>query len=183
MNGTMWKKLDLHETLQDRRKFLFRVLVIAAVIPGVPWDHAAADIIPQAATNNTPLAFTKHSNAEDELTFESTAHRAWYDVFWTGECGKLPWLEQFLCVEGRPTWTEVTQMVVDKATPKMQTTIRDKMIRLGRMIGHEWARDNDERRINSDDLILWYDWLKNNADANDAVKRLSKAAQNKVGQQ
>ena len=57
------------------------------------------------------------------------------------------------------------------------------MIRLGRMIGHEWARDNDERRIDSDDLTLWYEWLKKSADVTGTVNRLSEAAQRKLDQQ
>ena len=137
----------------------------------------------QAATTMIPPAIAQCSNCEDELTFETSAHRAWYKVFWTGKCSELPWLEQFVCVEGRPTWTEVTRMVVDKATPDTRTVIHDKMIGLGRMIGHEWARDNDERRIDSDDLTLWYEWLKKSADVTGSVNRLSEAAQRKLDQQ
>ena len=175
--------MDPRTAWPNRRKFLFRALVLVAAIQGGTWVYAAADDrVAQDATTNTPKTITEHSKFEDELTFENSTHRAWYTVFWTGNCDELSWFERFLCVEGEPTWTEVTQMIVGKATPNTQKAIQNKMTRLGRMIGHEWARDNDDRRIDSDDLILWYDWLNKSTDATGVVARLSQAVQDKLDQ-
>ena len=74
----------------------------------------------------------------------------------------------------------MTQMIVGKAKPHTQTAIHNKMTKLGRMIGHEWARDNDDRRIDSDDLILWYEWLNKSTDVTGVVARLSQAVQDKL---
>ena len=76
-----------------------------------------------------------------------------------------------------------TQMVVNKAKPDARTDMHDKMIQLGRMIGHEWARHNDDRRINNDDLQLWSGWLEKSADVDGTVNRLAEAAQIKLDKQ
>ncbi len=60
--------------------------------------------------------------------------------------------------------------------------MHDKMIQLGRMIGHEWARHNDDRRIDNDDLMRWSEWLKKSADVNGTVNRLAEAALSKLNQ-
>ena len=175
--------MDPRATWPNWRKFLFRAMVLVATIHGGTWVYAiAAARVAHDDATNTPQTITEHSKNEDELTFENSTHRAWYTVFWTGNCDELPWFERFLCVEDEPTWTEVTQMIVDKATPRTQTAIHNKMTRLGRMIGHEWARDNDDRRIDSADLILWYEWLNKSTDASGVVARLSQAVQDKLDQ-
>lgn len=117
----------------------------------------------------------ERSNWAGGLNFETSAHRAWYAVFWTGKCGELPFLERLVCVKGRPTWSEVTRTVLSKAPFGARTALKDELVRLGRMIGFEWARTNDERRIDNDDLERWSEWLKKDADVNSAVKRLAKA--------
>ena len=54
-------------------------------------------------------------------------------------------------------------------------SLKIELIRLGRSIGFEWARHNDDRRIDTEDLQRWSKWLKKNADVNGAVERVSKA--------
>ena len=175
--------MDPRATCPNWHKFLFGALILVAAIQGGTWGQATADDrVVQDATTNTPQTITERTKREDRLTFENSAHRAWYTVFWTGNCSELPWFERFVCVEDRPTWTEVTQMIVGKATTNTQTAIQNRMTKLGRMIGHEWARDNDDRRIDSDDLVLWYEWLNESTDATGVVNRLSQAVQNKMDQ-
>ncbi len=130
----------------------------------------------RAAAASIAPAVAKRSHWEDGLSFDTSAHRAWYNVFWTGKCGELPFLERLTCLKGRPAWTEVTRMVMAKAQPDARTAMHDRMIRLGRMIGHEWARHNEDRRIDNDDLTLWSKWLKKSADVNGAVDRMAEAA-------
>ena len=184
--GPEWHDAQKNEprlTWLNWRNFLFRALVLVAAIQGGTWGYATAnDQVAQDTATNTPQTITERSKCEDELTFENSAHRAWYKVFWTGNCDELPWFERFVCVEGEPTWTEVTQMIVGKATTDTQKALQNKMTRLGRMIGHEWARDNDDRRIDSDDLILWYEWLNKSTDVTGVVARLSQAVQDKLDQ-
>jgi hypothetical protein len=117
------------------------------------------------------------------LSFDTSAHRAWYSVFWTGKCSELPFFERLVCLKGNPTWSEVTKMVLAKARPGARAVLRAKMMRLGRMIGYEWARHNDDRRIDSDDLKRWSDWLKDGPDVASAVDRLSKVARHRLTQQ
>ena len=181
MNSGNRKGLVPRATWRGRRRFLFRALVLATAVHGATWGLAAADDqVARAATASIAPAVAERSNWEDGLSFETSAHRAWYNVFWTGKCSDLPFFDRLTCLKGRPTWTEVTQMVLAKAQPDARTAMHDRMIRLGRMIGHEWARHNDDRRIDSDDLMRWSEWLKKSADVDGAVNRLAEAAQSKL---
>ena len=183
VNSVMRNRLEPRATWQRRRRFLFRALVLAAAIQGGTWGLAAADDrVVRADTASIAPAATERSTWENGLIFETSAHRAWYNVFWTGKCDELPWIAGMMCVKGRPTWTEITQLVVGKAKPDARTDMHDKMIRLGRMIGHEWARHNDDRRINNDDLQLWSGWLEKSADVDGTVNRLAEAALGKLDQ-
>lgn len=158
------------------RHFPFRVLVVAAAVHGATFGLASADDQIVRAANATIVPVNgAHSNWVGGLDFETTAHRAWYAVFWNGKCGDLPFLERLICVKGRPTWSEVTRMVMSKAPSAARVSLRKELVRLGRTIGFEWARTNDERRIDNDDLERWSEWLKKDADVNGAVERVAKA--------
>ncbi len=136
----------------------------------------------RAANANIAPAITERSQREGGLSFETSSHRAWYNVFWTGKCGELPFFDRLICVKGRPAWTEITRMILAKAQPDARTAMNDRMIRLGRMIGHDWARYNDERRIDNDDLIRWSKWLEQSAEVNGAVDRMAAAARSLLEQ-
>jgi len=181
VSGVNRKTINPRATWRRRRRFLVRALVLAAAVQGGAWGVAAADDqVARAATASIAPAVAERSNWEDELSFETSAHRAWYNVFWTGKCGELPFFDRLTCLKGRPTWSEVTEMVLSRAQPDTRTAIHGRMIRLGRMIGHEWARHNDDRRIDSDDLVRWSEWLKKSTDVNGAVDRLAQAAHSKL---
>ncbi len=175
------KTINPRARWRRRRRFLVRALVLAAAVQGGAWGVAAADDqVARAATASIAPAVAERSNWEDGLSFETSAHRAWYNVFWTGKCSKLPFFDRLTCLKGRPTWAEVTQMVLAKAQPDARTAMHVRMIRLGRMIGHEWARHNDDRRIDSDDLVRWSEWLKKSADVSGAVDRMAESVQSKL---
>lgn len=180
--GGSRKKIDFRAAYGARCRFLFRALVLAAVVLGGTWGHATADDrVARAANASIAPPIMERTDWESGLSFETSAHRAWYNVFWTGKCGELPFFERLICLKGNPAWTEVTQMVLAKAQPDARTDIHDRMMRLGRMIGHEWAKHNDDRRINNDDLIRWSKWLKKSTDVNGVVDRLAEAAQRLLG--
>ena len=77
------------------------------------------------------------------LTFDHDKHAAWYRRFWTGDCAGL-----FFCSRGSPNWGEVLDRAESGGAPDRLA----RTCRLGRRMGHEWARDNDVRRIDTDDL-------------------------------
>ncbi len=146
--------------------------------PGNPAEDPTA-----AAHRDTAMAYAKQTDPAAGLSFETSAHRAWYGVFWTGECAELSFLERMFCMKGEPTWTEITRMAVAKARPDTQAVIRHKMNTLGRTIGYEWARPNDERRIDSEDLERWSEWLKDSPNVNGVLDRLDKAARSLIEEQ
>jgi hypothetical protein len=165
-------------TSRGRIGFLFRALVLAAAFQAGAWGLAAAnDQVGRTANASIPTVVAERSHWESGLEFESTYQRNWYNVFWTGKCEDLPFFDRLLCLEDSTAWTDVTRMVMDKAKPETRDEIRARMIELGRKIGHEWARHNDDRRINNDDLIRWSDWLKKSRDVNGTVDRLAKDAE------
>ena len=181
VNSGTRKRLDPRATWRGRCRFVFWALVLATAVQGGTWGPAVADDrVARAATASIAPAVAERSHREDGLSFETSAHRAWYNVFWTGKCGELPFFDRLVCLKGRPTWTEVSRMVLAKAQPDARTAMHDRMIRLGRMIGHEWARHNDDRRIDSDDLMRWSEWLKKSADVNGALDRTTTAARTKL---
>ncbi len=181
MNGGTRKRMDPRATWRGRPRFLFRALVVTMAVQGGTWSLAAADDrVVRAANVSIAPARAERSHWVGGLSFETSAHRAWYNVFWTGKCGELPFFERLMCSKGRPTWTEVTRMVLAKAQPDARTSVQNRMIQIGRIIGHEWARHNDDRRIDNDDLMRWSEWLKKSADVNGAVNRLTEAAQSKL---
>ena len=163
--------------------FLYRALVLAATLLGATWGLAAADDqVGRAANASIPLVVAERSHWESGLEFESTYQRNWYNVFWTGKCEDLPFFDRLLCLKGSTAWTDVTRMVMDKTKPEARDEIRIRMIELGRKIGHEWARHNDDRRINNDDLKRWSNWLKKRRDVNGTVDRLARDAENLLTQ-
>ena len=170
------RKLNPIAVSERRWRSVFRTLVVAAVAHVGMSGLAAADgQIVRAANASIAPVIAESIHWKGGLSFETSAHRAWYAVFWTGKCGDLPFLERLVCVKGRPTWSEVTRTVLSKAPFGARTALKDKLVRLGRAIGFEWARHNDERRIDNDDLERWSEWLKNDANVNGAVERLAEA--------
>ncbi len=163
---------------------LVLVIVLFAVVHGAASGVAAAEDRATGAPNpDTALVHTGQADLFAGLSFETSAHRGWYGVFWTGECGELPFFERLVCLKGYPTWTDVTHMVLAKAQSNARAALREKMIRLGRIIGHEWARHSDERRIDNDDLKRWSKWLKDGPDVASAVGLVSDTARRRLSHQ
>lgn len=83
-------------------------------------------------------------------TFDDADHRNWYARFWTGRCSGV-----LLCRSGSPNWREV----VDRAAAEGDAATLTSACRLGRQLGHEWARDNGVRRIDTGDLRRYHQLL------------------------
>ena len=85
------------------------------------------------------------------MQFEDREHRLWYEVrFWTGKCTKgLSW-----CFSGRD-WYDVMSSVLERTPAAERDATCARLFDLGKRIGHEWARDNDIRRISTRDLKSW----------------------------
>ncbi len=110
----------------------------------------------------------------DGLQFEDIRHRRWYARFWTGRCTDL---SLFVCFSGRPYWHETMRTLVAEAPPEKRTVIAARLFALGRRIGHEWAKENDVRKISTDDIRRWYRALEKSDDAEAKVAGIEAEAE------
>lgn len=85
------------------------------------------------------------------LAFDDKSHVDWYaGRFWRGTCSA----RLFWCFSG-DDWFDLMQDVLQRAPAADAGQTCQRLFTLGRRIGHEWARDNDVRAINTDDLKAW----------------------------
>src|SRR5262249_38104265 len=85
------------------------------------------------------------------LTFDNEEHRLWYALrFWQGVCDdSLSW-----CFSG-DDWYDLMDEGLGRVPAKAQGGLCPRLWDLGTGIGYEWARNNDLRRIDTDDLEDW----------------------------
>lgn len=108
------------------------------------------------------------------LKFEDEKHRKFYRRFWTGDCTGLSILDGAFCVSGEPNWNKGLAEVAKKhALPEGGEMIA-RLCRIGRSIGHEWARENHIRSICTDDLKIWMPELAQAADLGAYLPALEK---------
>jgi hypothetical protein len=111
-----------------------------------------------------------------KLVFDSDDHRAWYGRFWTGTCDGLSFWQSIRCQSGEPDWSQLVDRTLARAPAARRPYLKFYLWRLGRLIGFEWARDNDVRKIDTGTLQIWFDWLDHDGDVMHALTRVSNAA-------
>lgn len=109
----------------------------------------------------------------DGLSFDDVQHRRWYARFWTGRCTDL---SLFVCFSGRPYWHETMRTLVESAGPDGREALARRLFALGRRIGHEWARENDMRKISTEDIRRWYRELEKGGDIAATLARIEAEA-------
>jgi hypothetical protein len=114
-----------------------RALAAAALLASLPID---------AQADHLPVPY-------EGLAFDDANHRLWYARFWTGHCTGLSF---FVCRSGAPYWHETTRRLVAAAPAERRGALAARLFALGRAIGHEWAKENDIRRISTDHVRAWY---------------------------
>ncbi len=113
----------------------------------------------------------------DGLAFADDKHRKWYARFWTGRCDDLGFL---VCFPGSPNWNETTRRLVAAAASERRAGLRQRLLALGRLIGHEWAKENDVRRIGTADLRAWNAELDKGGGDDAALGRIEAEARQKL---
>lgn len=106
------------------------------------------------------------SSAPANPSFDNSQHRLWYNRFWTGNCA--PGL--LFCSPGEPNWSSTAARLLTQTPAARRAELTRRMCVLGHTIGHEWARDNAIRRIDSTALTSFYYTL--DSGAGDAFARL-----------
>jgi hypothetical protein len=101
-----------------------------------------------------------------DLEFDDKLHRAWYRRFWTGDCKDVKdesFWEGFKCKGGKrgstspreQFWYDTVDRCLQKLAPAERGPTRFRLWELGRLVGHEWARANNIRKIDSNDMKDW----------------------------
>ncbi len=74
---------------------------------------------------------------------------------------QLKWYQRFnegvLFFDG---WQDISQSILSQYPTEKQKEVRRFIQRMGIIIGTEWSKDNDTRRIDTDQLDSWGDRLK-----------------------
>jgi len=109
----------------------------------------------------------------DGLSFDDAKHRLWYARFWTGKCTGLSF---FSCFSGEPYWNETMRRLLAKAPAERRSALAARLLDLGRRIGHEWAKENDVRKISTDHIRTWYILLDEAKDAEAAIAQIESEA-------
>jgi hypothetical protein len=78
---------------------------------------------------------------------DTSVSARWYRRFWTGDCGGLAG-----CFGGAPNWNGVVGDLVARCDAAARPQVLAKACRLGPLIGLEWTRSKDVRRIDTGDL-------------------------------
>jgi hypothetical protein len=113
--------------------------------------------------------------APAKLHFDSPEHARWYRRFWTGDCDHLG-----LCMPGSPNWNDIVGKLLAKGGPSEQAALLPKACRLGQLIGLEWSREHDVRRIDTNDLRSFKSLLEAAGDPLRGLGQVEALAQTKV---
>ena len=96
-----------------------------------------------------------------KLNYENELHKRWYISWWDGKCdGLSSWP---LC-QSRPYLETIAEPVLKQYPDADRKALFKKLCALGQVIGHEFARDNDLRCIDRDDLSAWADKLSSSGE-------------------
>jgi hypothetical protein len=144
--------------MSNRMRRAALAALVVCVLPGVLPGPARAD--------GDPVPY-------DGLVFDDANHRLWYARFWTGRCTGLG---LFVCFSGRPYWHETMRRLTAAAAPERRHALSARLLALGRRIGHEWAKENDVRKISTDHIRAWYRELEKGGDPEPAIARIEAEA-------
>lgn len=87
------------------------------------------------------------------LKFDDDLHARWYARFWTGRCDGLGLFD--FCTEEAGGWNDTVAAVAARVPPEDRNRARAELWAIGRLLGYEWARRNDIRKISTADLMEW----------------------------
>ena len=108
--------------------------------------------------------------------YDTAEHERWYRRFWTGTCDHLTF-----CVPGGPNWNEIVGKLLTKGGVAERGALLPKACRLGQMIGLEWSRERNVRKITTADLKVFSTMLEATGDTLKGVDRVDAAARSKLG--
>jgi len=138
--------MALIKYLQRPSKCSSALLLLAAVL------HIFLTQAALAQEGAIPDACKHFISPLNGLNYESELHRRWYVSWWDGKCDGLPpWP---LC-QSRPYWETIAEPVLKQYPDADRKTLLKELCTMGQTLGHEFARDNNWRCIDRDDLSAW----------------------------
>ncbi|HEV2531035.1 hypothetical protein [Phenylobacterium sp.] len=149
--------------INDRRP-MWRAAMAAALVLGAAPAQAQSYV----------RAECKPLIAADRLAEGSLTAR-WYKRFWTGDCNGLGG-----CMGGSPNWNGIVGQLVARAAPSERQAVLAKACRLGPLIGLEWTRPKDVRRIDSGDLRGFQATLQSSRDVLVGMGKVEAQARAKI---
>ncbi len=82
---------------------------------------------------------------------------------------------------GKAYWEDTMTRTLAKVSDKERSVLRNRLFVLGRRVGHEWARDNDVRKIDTGDLKRWGASLKSAVNSDSVLTVIERKAMKKLG--
>ncbi len=107
--------------------------------------------------------------------YDTPEHERWYKRFWTGACDHLP-----LCLPGSPNWNDIVGKLLVKGGPSERVALLPKACRLGQLIGLEWSREKNIRKIDTHDLKVFNTMLEASKDTLKGVDTVEQSARSKL---
>jgi len=157
---------NLHRPRQFRRRAAVHAVFLAATVLLCPGGAGAQSYV---RPDCRPLL------SADGLDPSPPTAR-WYRRFWTGECEGLQG-----CIPGSPNWNEIVGELVARSAPSDRPTVLARACHLGSLIGAEWTRPRDVRRIDSGDLRGFKTALQSAGNVLAGIQRVEVAALAKIG--
>lgn len=145
-----------------------QVLIGAAILSSAVLTCARAEVQSYVRADCRPLLPAVRLDPSPP-----TAH--WYRRFWTGECGQLRG-----CLNGLPNWNDAVAKLVARSGPQDRATVLAKACRLGAVIGEEWTRPREVRRIDTGDLRQFNKTLENSGNVLQGVEQVELKAKGKI---
>ena len=118
-----------------------------------------------------PAGFSPYT----DVSFDHAKHESWYRRFWTGSCDGLGFFD--FCLENGQFWDAFSAETLDRVPPDARPLLQAQLWSAGRYIGHEWARDNDIRRIDTRQLSAWYEFVGDATDPPAALQTICHEAE------
>jgi hypothetical protein len=150
------------------RQMRLRVAMQAAIVAAAVLTYRHAEAQDYVRSDCRPLVSAGRLDP-------SPPTARWYKRFWTGDCDGLSG-----CLNGSPNWNEVVGKLVAKSHPSDRQAVLAKACRLGSLIGQEWTRPRNIRRIDSSDLRGFRKVLESAGDVPKGIERVEAQAQAKI---
>jgi hypothetical protein len=133
-------------------------------------------LIPTSISANENLSCTNIIPLESKLTFDNEEHRLWYRTFWNGNCKGLGF---FKCRPGN-SWNKGIVEIEFSHKGDNRQFLHSELCKLGQTIGYEWARDNNIRCINTEDLRIYQKIFKRKDDVFNRIDLIKNEANEKI---